>query len=93
MKRLNKGKMTKIILTFTFVIYVSFVFVKQQCTLNSYKNEKAYISSKINEQNEYKNTLLATKENVNSKEYIEELARKKLNMYLPNERVYEDVGN
>ena len=32
------------------------------------------------------------KENINSPEYIEEIAREKLNMYLPNERVYIDIG-
>ena len=33
-----------------------------------------------------------TKENVNSTEYIEEVAREKLDMYLPNERVYIDIS-
>ena len=33
-----------------------------------------------------------TKENVNSPEYIEEVAREKLDMYLPNERVYIDMN-
>jgi len=32
------------------------------------------------------------KENVNSKEYIERVAREKLNMFLPNERVYIDIS-
>ena len=36
--------------------------------------------------------LIAKKENVNSKEFIEEIARDKLDMYLPNERVYIDIG-
>ena len=53
----------------------------------------SYIYKTNNEQKEYKNELVAKKENVNSKEYIEQIAREKLNMYLPNERVYLDVGN
>ena len=36
--------------------------------------------------------LQKTKENVNSTEYIEEVAREKLDMYLPNERVYIDIS-
>ena len=69
------------------------IFIKQQHTLNSYKNEKTYITSKISEQKDYKKELADKKDNVNSKEYIEQVAREKLNMYMPNERVYIDVGN
>ena len=82
MKKISKRKILKICLIAFFILYVSVIFIKQQHTLNSYSNEK-----------EYKNELVAKKENVNSKEYIEQIAREKLNMYLPNERVYLDVGN
>ena len=40
---------------------------------------------------ENKEELLETKNNINSLEYIEKIAREKLNMYLPNEKVYIDV--
>lgn len=93
MKKISKRKILKMCLITFFILYVSIIFVKQQHTLNSYNNEKEYISKQINEQKEYKNELVAKKENVNSKEYIEQIAREKLNMYLPNERVYVDVGN
>lgn len=93
MKKLNKNFFIKLIVIFLFLLYIGFTFIKQQITLISYNKEKAYITNQINEQKEYKDTLLATKENVNSKEYIEKIARDKLNMYLPNERVYIDVGN
>ena len=36
--------------------------------------------------------LIAKKNSVTSKEFIEEIARDKLDMYLPNERVYIDIG-
>lgn len=93
MKKNNKSKILKWLLICLFIIYVSYIFIRQQITLTSYNKEKEYITSQINEQQEYKDTLLATRENVNSKEYIEQIARQKLNMYLPNERVYIDVGN
>lgn len=93
MKKTNKSKILKIILICLFVIYVGFILIKQQITLASYSKEKEYITNQIDEQKEYQDTLLATKENVNSIEYIEQIAREKLNMYLPNERVYVDVGN
>ena len=33
------------------------------------------------------------KDNVNSQEYIEKIAREKLGMYMPNEKVYVDNEN
>ena len=54
-----------------------------------------FVSVLINQQTKlksYKQSLKALKENIDSPEYIEEIAREKLGMYLPNERVYIDVG-
>ena len=93
MRKINKSKILKLLLICLFIIYVSYIFIKQQITLTSYSKEKEYITSQINEQQEYKDTLLATKENVNSKEYIEQIARQKLTRYLPNERDYIHVRN
>ena len=47
-------------------------------------------TEQINKQLAYQKTLTDKKDNINSKEYIEEVAREKLDMYLPNERVYID---
>ena len=38
------------------------------------------------------NTLSKRKEDVNSLEFIEQMAREKLDMYYPNEKVYMDQG-
>lgn len=73
------------------ILYVSITFINQQKSLDAYKNEQAMLKDKIKAQKEYNQTLLATKENISSPEYIEELAREKLDMYLPNERVYVDM--
>ena len=75
-----------------FVIYALFTFSKQQTKLNTYKQDIEYYTSQIEDLNEEKKELLAIQENVNSPEYIEEMAREKLDMYLPNERVYIDIS-
>ena len=49
----------------------------------THKNEK---------KQEYKNELADMEANINSDEYIEQIARDKLDMYLPNERVYVDAN-
>lgn len=74
------------------LVYVVCILLNQQTTLGTYKNREEYYEQQIrNEQNENEQ-LSALKENVDSKEYIEEIAREKLEMYLPNERVYIDIG-
>lgn len=74
------------------IIYFISVFIKQQTTLNKYNAEQEKLAAEIEEQIEYNATLMSTKENINSSEFIEEIAREKLDMYLPNERVYIDIG-
>jgi len=91
-KLLKTKKIYKTLLFSVVLIYVLYVFIGQQKTLNSYKNNKEYYVSKIQEQEEYKENLMSMKENVDSTEYIEQMAREKLDMYLPNERVYVDIG-
>lgn len=85
-KLIKKGVLVLIIL------YVSITFINQQKSINAYNNEQENLRNKIKVQKEYNQSLLATKENISSPEYIEELAREKLDMYLPNEKVYIDVN-
>ena len=73
-------------------IYVVSIFISQQETLNSYKAEVKSYDEKIAEAKEEQASLQDMKNNVDSNEYIEEIAREKLGMYLPNERVYIDAG-
>ncbi len=85
-------KFLKTIFIVAILIYVSTIFIDQQKSLAAYKNEQKVLEDKIQQQKEYKEELLTTKENLSSPEYIEEIARDKLDMYLPNERVYIDVA-
>lgn len=74
------------------ITYSIATFIAQQTKLNSYsKNIEAY-TEQISELNEKKEELLATQENVNSEEYIEKVAREKLEMYYPNETVFIDLN-
>ena len=94
MKKLIKSnKIYKKLLILGVLLYVTYIFIGQQKTLNSYKNSEKYYSDRLNKQLAYQESLYETKSNINSNEYIEEAAREKLDMYLPNERVYIDKGN
>ena len=75
------------------LIYFIYTLFSQQQTLNSYKQEASTYSNQIEEANEKNDELKNVKNNINSTEYIENMAREKLGMYLPNERVYIDITN
>ena len=68
------------------------MLINQQKTLNKYNKTTKELTSKIDEQKTYNSELIAEKDNVNSKEFIEQTAREKLDMYYPNEKVYLDKG-
>ena len=87
----NKKLYTRILIVLV-TIYVSITIINQQKTLNTSNNNSKELATQIEEQTEYKEQLATTKQNVNSLDYIEEVAREKLDMYLPNERVYADKG-
>lgn len=93
MKRIFRNKkILKVIIILIVLSYFIYVLIKQQTTINSYQTEQDYVSSQIQDQQEYKNELADMEANINSDEYIEQIARDKLDMYLPNERVYVDAN-
>lgn len=92
MKKILIKNLFKKLCIFAFLIYISVVLIGQQKTLASYNSQKKYYSDKIKESNEYNETLIATKDNLDSKEYIEKICREKLNMYSENEKVYININ-
>ena len=92
MKNKNK-KFLKKIIVISIAIYVIYTFIAQQKTLNAYSNEKEKYQEQISKEKEDTNNLKEMEENVTSPEYIENIAREKLGMYLPNEKVFIDIGN
>lgn len=74
------------------LIYACFTFFNQQAKLNSYRQDISYYTAQNEELNQKNADLLEEQRNVNSEEYIEEVARKKLEMYLPNEIVFDIIN-
>ena len=91
--KINIKKLLKKLILIAFISYVAITLMKQQKVLNEYKRNIASVEEDIEEANEYKDSLVSLKENSNSLEYIEKIAREKLNMYKPDEKVYIDVGS
>lgn len=73
--------------------YFVYVCLMQQQTMDSYDKEATEYQNQIVEAQAENEKLQYIKSNIDSTEYIEEVAREKLGMYLPNERVYIDITN
>ena len=95
MKKLmnNVKKLIKRLIIVCIIIYAVITFFNQQKILNTYASNDAELDKKLVQAQEYQEELNKIKNNVNSNEYIEEVAREKLDMYLPNEKVYIDKNN
>lgn len=88
-------KTRKILRNLIFVIiaiYMIFVLINQQKTLNRYSKNAEELQQQIATEEANKEELLQKQEAVNSLEFIEEMAREKLDMYYPYERIYVDKG-
>lgn len=85
-------KIFKRLLILAIGVYVAFVLVNQQKTLNQYSDASKDLTKKIEEQKQYKEELAQKKNDVNSLDFIEQMAREKLDMYYPNEKVFVDRG-
>ena len=89
----NKNTLFRTLIFIAILIYAIITFIKQQKILNTYSEQEKNLETQIAEASEYQDKLNEEKSNVNSPEYIEAIAREKLDMYLPNERVYVDNEN
>ena len=89
----NKNGLLKKIIFVAVLVYAIITFINQQKILNNYTSQLNTIKVEIAEAKEQQEKLKDVKENVNSLEYIEILAREKLGMYMPNEKVYVDNEN
>ncbi len=85
-------KILRNLLIIAIAIYVIYIFINQQKTLNEYSKNTEELNQQIASEKQKNEDLNQQKENVNSLEFIEEMAREKLDMYHPNERVYVDQG-
>lgn len=81
----------KRILLLAISVYVVYTLVSQQKLLNTYAKETAEYANQIEQATQNQTELNETLESLNSTNFIEGIARYKLDMYLPNERVYIDI--
>ena len=89
---MNKKLITLIIVIASIILF-SLTFISQEKMSKKYDEESSQYTQQIENARTTQNKLKATSSNLNTINYIEDTARNKLDMYLPNERVYVDIDN
>ena len=87
----KKLKFSRIVII-GIIIYILYAFISRQQVLSNYQKEEQHYLDLIAQEEQKNAELLEVKENINSTEFIEQTARNKLGMYLPNERVYIEIS-
>jgi len=87
----KKVNWLKVCLLVFLLIYVTYTFIKQEIEIKKYEKEKLAYIEQINlakqKHDEYKHY----SEYVNTDEYVATVAREKLGMLLPEERIYIEI--
>ena len=85
-------KILRNIFIIAIIIYIVFIFINQQKTLNEYSKNAEELNQQIATEKATNEELNQKKEDVNSLEFIEDMASEKLDLDHPHESVYVDQG-
>lgn len=91
MSKKGKSKIGLIILAAVFCYAIS-IFFDQQSILNKRKSELEAYEAKIEQEKQLNEDILKQKGQIDSDEYIENIAREKLGMIKPDEKVFVDIN-
>lgn len=89
---MNKKLITLIIIVTSTILFL-ITFINQEKMSKKYDEESSQYTQQIENAQTTQNKLKSTSSSLNTLNYIEDTARNKLDMYLPNERVYVDIDN
>ena len=75
-----------------FSIYFVYIMIWQQITISRKDNEIKALEEQITAATQQTEKLQQELDNLNDPEYLEKIAREKLNLVLPNERIFVDAN-
>lgn len=81
-----------VIIFLAALIYISYLIVQQQSVLNNYNKEIEYYKQKIQAEKEKNEELKEKQDLYTSDEYIENIARDKLGLVKPGEKIFIDIS-
>jgi len=85
-------RLIKTIAVISVLMYACFVMAKQELAFKKYDDELKNVQNMIAEENVLYEQLVDTKNHISSDKYIEEVAREKLGLVMPNEIVFIDAS-
>ncbi len=85
-------RLLKTILVVAIFMYFCVVLAKQEISFQKYNKELSNYNTMIAEEEMRHEQLINTKKHISSDEYIEEVAREKLGLVMPNEIVFIDAS-
>ena len=85
-------RLIKTIAVVFVLMYSFFIMVDQEVAFRKYDNELNDYNSMIAEENILHEQLVNTRDQISSEKYIEEVAREKLGLVMPNEVVFIDAS-
>lgn len=91
MKKQKKKKFTKF-LFIAIVLYACYVLIQQQVRIHDIDTEIASYQQKIESAQSENEDLKNTKDLLETDEYYEKLARQKLGLVRPDEKVFVDIS-
>ena len=83
-------RLLKTIFVVAFLVYACVVMAKQEISFKKYDNELAEYNTRIADEELRHEQLVSTKNVITSNEYMEDVAREKLGLVMPNEIVFID---
>ncbi len=91
-KNVNIRRLVTVCVVTLFSIYFVYVMIWQHITISKKNDEIEVLKESINNANQRTEKLQAELENLEDPEYLEKMARDRLGMVLPNERVFIDAN-
>ncbi|NMB97043.1 MAG: septum formation initiator family protein [Clostridiaceae bacterium] len=88
----RRSSVAGMLIFIVFVVYFCHIIVDQQKIINEKELALKAIEKKISGEENLKKQLEKEKEMLDSEEYIEKIARKKLGMVKPGERIFIDIN-
>lgn len=91
-KTINPRRFITFVVIVVFSVYFVYTIIWQQVILSKNAREIDLLEERIAAEEQQKEKLQEELENLNDPEYIEKIAREKLGLVRPNERVFVDAN-
>ncbi len=90
--KVNPRRFISVLVAVAFVLYFLYTMIWQQIVISNKGKEIDALEERISAAEQQKEKLEQELENLNDPEYLEKLAREKLGLVRPNERVFVDAN-